>query len=270
MKKRPLKHTISTNPATYLRLIFIGAVSVLAVQLYASQTGHVQEFFQFHATNLGILYAVLVGFMTSEIITRRHDLDGYVAQELNKIRRLYHLSRHIALANADLGPWADQIASAIKEYLSTFDKKSFLNYEEGDAAFRKITYLIYGVPQQKLREGDALYFSLLETSATATEAREFIRFGLKNRYIGNFAWLILLLTTSTLAMTLVGATPSDQMSRLVTAFVVFNLFLILQLIFEYGRINKRKAESYDARYLENIARIGDSPSKTTAKKNPRL
>jgi hypothetical protein len=255
IKKHAHKHTISTNPITYLRILFVAVASYLTVYFYVDLGVELQTHFQFHALNIGVLYAILIGFMISEIITRRHNLDDYVALELNKIRRIYHLSKHLSRANPALGVWFKNIKISMKDYIHFFEKESFINYEQASPRFRVLTYNIYGIPQEHLQTGEALYSALLDTTADATEAREFIRSSLKNRYIGNFAWLIILLVTVTFALTLAGSTPDSALPRFATMFVIFNLFLILQLIFEYGRISKRKAESYAAEYLNNLQRL---------------
>lgn len=252
MRLEKLRHAITRSPATYIRLGLIALAVFTAAYLIQQPNPQMADFFSFHARNIALLYAILVGFIASEVISRRLRLDEYVALELNKIRRMYHLSYHIFLANPSLKSWFQDIENDIIEYLVIFRDTPLTEYDKGSAAFRSITYAIYSLPTEKLKRSDDLYKALLDTTAQATESRQLIKNTLTNNYVGHFAWVILLVVTVTFGYFIIGATPNTLPHKFATAFVVFNLFLILQLIFEYGRINRRKAKFYSSLYLADL------------------
>lgn len=252
MKLENLKHAITRSPATYVRLALIALAVFAAAYLIQQPDSETAEFFSFHARNIAVLYAILVGFIASEVISRRLRLDEYVAIELNKIRRLYHLSYHIFLANDGLKQWFEGIETAVINYLLIFKDTALTDYSKGSPAFRNITYSIYSLPSDELKSSQDLYKALLDTTAEATESRQFIKNTLTNNYVGHFAWVILVIVTITFGYFIIGTTPNTLSHKFATGFVIFNLFLILQLIFEYGRINKRKARFYSTLYLNNL------------------
>jgi hypothetical protein len=254
--KRSLLHAVTRSPATYVRLLLIATAVTLACSLLATPSPEIIDFLKSQARNLTVLYAILVGFIAAEVISRRRKLDEQVALELNKIRRLYHLSLHIAKASPALKPWFEQVKTAIKKYLEWFEKDDFRKYEKGNPLFRQITYTIYSIPFGKLTNGADIYKALLDTAGSATEAREYIRQGLYQRYVGQFAWMTLFLVSITFGTFLILSTPSDWQHRLATGIIVFNLFLVLQLIYEYGHINKRKSDAYDELYHQDLISLG--------------
>jgi len=252
MKLEKTRHAITRSPATYARIALIALAVFTAAYIFREPDPETAEFFSFHARNIAVLYAILVGFIASEVISRRLRLDEYVALELNKIRRLYHLSYHLSLANDGLKEWFQGIEVAIIKYLLLFKETPLTEYAKGSAAFRNVTYGIYSLPSDKLKKSAALYNNLLDTAAEATEARQFVKNTLANNYVGRFAWFILLIVTMTFGYFIIGTTPNTPAHKLATGFVIMNLFLILQLIFEYGRINKRKARFYSSLYLDDL------------------
>ncbi len=252
MKLENMRHAITRSPATYARLSLIALAVFTTVYLVRQPDPTASEFFSFHARNIAVLYAILIGFIASEVISRRLRLDEYVALELNKVRRLYHLCYHIFLANSGLKVWFEDIETAIIKYLLVFEEKPLTDYPAGSAAFRNITYAIYSLPSVKLKRSQDLYKALLDTTAEATESRQLIKNTLTNNYVGHFAWVILLVVTITFGFFIIGTTPDTFTHKLATGFVIFNLFLILQLIFEYSRINRRKARFYSQQYLNNL------------------
>lgn len=252
MKLENLRHAITRSPATYARVALIALAVFAAAYLLNQPDPEAADFFSFHATHIAVLYAILVGFIASEVISRRLRLDEYVALELNKIRRIYHLCYHIFLANNGLKAWFEGIETALIKYLLVLQEKTLSEYNAGSPAFRNITYGIYSLPSDKLTKSQELYKALLETTGEATESRQMIKNTLANNYVGRFAWVILLVVSMTFGYFLIGSTPNTPVHKLATGFVIFNLFLILQLIFEYGRINRRKARFYSQQYLNNL------------------
>lgn len=247
---------------TYLRvaaLVIFSVVFVRMVPYVAEQTG-VFQFFSNQVVNMGILYAIIVGFLMSIALKRRQSLDESVSQELNKIRRIYHLSKHLAVHNPTLSAWFKDVRQALTGYNDLFCEHDFGFYELGNALFRKVTYAIYRLPKECVSYNEALYMSLLTAAADATESRETIRSKL-TQTIGGFQWSVIAVITGTLSAILVASTPDDSMSRVVTTAVVFNLFLVLLLIYEYDAPSRKNRLTYASYYAHNLADIDPCPPK---------
>ncbi len=253
---RKLLHTITRSPATYARLLLIAVAVAAACVWLVTPDPAIVEFLDSQARNLTVLYAILVGFIAAEVISRRRKLDEQVALELNKVRRMYHLALHLSKANPGLETWFVKIKAGIKTYLERFGKDPFDAYDRGNPLFRDVTYAIYAVPFDKLAVGTDTYKSLLDAAGSATEAREFIRQALYQRYVGQFAWMTLFLVSITFGAFLILSTPMDWPHRLATALIVFNLFLVLQLIYEYGHINRKKSDAYNEQYRQDLVSLG--------------
>ncbi|KAA0205852.1 hypothetical protein EDM68_04230 [Candidatus Uhrbacteria bacterium] len=253
---RSLLHTITRSPSTYARLLLIAVAVTLACVLLVTPEPAIVEFLDSQARNLTVLYAILVGFIAAEVISRRRKLDEQIALELNKVRRMYHLALHLSKANPGLEAWFEKIKTGIKKYLERFGKEHFKTYDRGNSLFRDVTYAVYAIPFEKLSVGTDTYKSLLDAAGSATEAREFIRQALYQRYVGQFAWMTLFLVSITFGSFLILATPMTVTHRVATGMIVFNLFLVLQLIYEYGHINRKKSDAYNELYHEDLISLG--------------
>jgi hypothetical protein len=184
-----MKHTTALNPMTYLRMIIIALVSAFIALRVPFAGESALDFIAPRAVNLGILFSITVGFLMYKSLNRRSDLDHYIALELNKVRRIYHLARHIANSAPEAQAWLDAVRGSIREYLGLFRTFSFREYALGNPIFRSVTYAIYSLPSQHAHYNRELYQSLLEATGQATEAREFIR-AKKDDRVSLFSWIV--------------------------------------------------------------------------------
>jgi hypothetical protein len=263
-------HDPSFFVSTYLRLLVLMAVSIVMVvfiPFYAAQSDDLLTYFTNQLVNMGILYAIIVGFLMSITLTRKQALEESVTLELNKIRRIYHLAFHIQRAEPKLHAWYDGLLRAFHEYLGFFCKKSFAKYEEGNEIFRKITYAIYGLPALNIPYNSELYEYLLDATSSVTEARESIR-AKKDSTIGMFQWLVIVLVTMILSAMVAATTPWDLISRYVSTIVIFCLFLVLDLLYEYDQEYQRTDRYLAEFYANNLPQLAicERPKKRGLKK----
>jgi hypothetical protein len=209
-------------------------------------------FFSFNAVNIGILYAITIGFLMMLAINRKQALDSYISMELNKLRRMYHLAKHLHEATPGTDKWFHDIDKAITAYLRAFKQRDFSQYERGNPLHRKITYAIYGFPQVTRKYNAELYGSLLDAAASTTEAREYIR-STNDASIGYYQWFVTLSTTTVFAFIIIAASPLQIMTRMIAGTVIFCLLLMIQLLYEYDRANHKKRSFYTKLYLQNEA-----------------
>jgi hypothetical protein len=210
-----------------------------------------QDFIAPRAVNIGILFSMTVGFLMHKSLTRRSDIDNHIALELNKVRRMYHLARHIAKADPKADVWFRAVTGAIHEYLGLFRTITFKHYEMGSPLFRSITYAVYTLPTQTTKYDAQLYDSLLEAAGQATEAREFIR-AKKDDTVSLFSWIVVTVVSLVFAVIILTATPMEPLLRLVGSLTIFCLFLVLQLIYEHDRANGRRDRAWADRYVTDL------------------
>lgn len=253
------RHTTTASFKTYFRIFLLLLISTQFSFLVPFFEGaDAQLFFWNQAVNMGILYAIIVGFLMSLSLTRKQTLEEKIGIELNKIRRLYHLALNMRNAEPRLDPWFKEMVEALRGYLTMFCNKTFAEYEEGDPLFRKVTYTAYSIPARKVPYNSELYQFVLDTTADATEARQFIK-QKKDDYIGYFQWAVIIVITLTYCFIMTAATPHEFIPRMVTTIVIFNLFLALDLLNEYDRLNSKKNVHLAEMYVENLPQITVCP-----------
>ena len=249
-------HTVITSYTTYLRLLTLFLLSILFVAIVPlfPQIPEIQEFLSRQVVNMGILYAIIVGFLLSITLNRKNLLEEYIYLELNKIRRIYHLSLHLFKQQSGLEVWFGELARALKSYHTLFSLENFSRYEDGDPLFRKVTYAVYQLPSFKISYNSELYQSLLDAASASTEAREYVR-ATKANSIGLFQWVVLGVITLTLGIALVGSTPTEFTAILASAVFIFNLLLTLDLLYEYDNSNVRKDRFIAELYARNLEKL---------------
>lgn len=247
-------HFTTTHIITYIRIVFIMAASVIFVLVIPFFGLEARDILLENVVHMGILYAIIAGFLMSIAIQRKRTLDNDISLELNKIRRIYHLGLHLTREQPALEPWFKELKEHLEAYASLFREVTFQVYERGNDLFRNVTYTIYDLPSKRAPYNRELYLSLLEAAASATEAREDIR-SKKDQTIGHFQWLVISIVTLTFAWLITSATPQSTDARMVTAIIVFNLFLVLDLLYEYDRFNDKKLLYIASMYANNLSNV---------------
>lgn len=248
------RHTTAANPTTYLRMLALALVATLIAMRVPYAGEGALDFVAPRAVNLGILFSITVGFLMYKSLNRRSDLENYIALELNKIRRMYHLSRHIAKTASGSDAWLAAVTGGIREYLGLFKTFSFNDYRMGNPLFRSITYAVYALPSQVKKYNSDLYQALLATTGEATEAREFIR-AKKDDRVSLFSWIIVSMVSVIFSIIVIASTPYELVLRAIGALVILCLFLVLQLIFEHDRANSLRDHVWAHRYVDDLVSL---------------
>lgn len=247
-------HTTTRNPLTYIRLSILVVISLLSVLILPFTGESLTNFFSQHAFNLGLLYAIIIGFLMSISLTRHQELEEHILVELNKIRRIYHLALHLSKLDPKLATWFKQLKRDMQAYLLFFRQHTFKEYESSNTLFRKVTYAAYQLPGKRVAYDETLYSALLEATADATVAREQIQ-AKKDYHIGHYQWMALLIVSLTFCVNMVLFTPYELIARLTTAVVVFCIFLTLDLLREYDVTNSIKNLRIARQYFENLDKL---------------
>lgn len=247
-------HATTKSWTTYVRMLILLSGSVAASLVIPSFVDdRTESFLQSQVVNAGLLYAILVGFLMYITLTRKERIEESVSIELNKTRRMYHLGLHLKEAEPKLASWFDELRSYLDAYHQSFEDRVFEDYGASDGLFRKVTYCIYRLPSSGVAYNDALYASLLDTAASATEAREIINDKINNT-IGRFSWMVMSVITFILSAVILFTTPPFLLTQLISALVIFCLLLSLQLLYEYDHSNILKQHYISSLYTQNMIR----------------
>jgi hypothetical protein len=249
-------HATFMHVMTHVRIVMLFVFSMLFVAVIpffgTEESGFLLDVLNY----VGFLYVILTGFLMSIAIKRRNSLGEHINQELSKIRRMYHLALHMAKEQPKLETWFKSFKEDLDAYLSLFREASFYVYERGNDLFRNVTYTLYTLPSLGIPYNRDLYEALLNATSLATEARQNIR-SKKDQYIGYFQWMVIIIVTITFAWILASATPPDGKLRLVSALVIFNVLLALDLLYEYDRYNDKKLRLLADQYAGNLSHVAE-------------
>ena len=194
---------------------------------------------------------LLLSVVLHRALKRRDDLTEWIALELNKLRRIYHLGKNLG-GNAALRQWFTDLHGHFYGYLTAFDKKSFAQYQETNGHFRKLSYHLYQIPSLETEKERVLYRDLLEAAGLVAGARQRIQ-ELWNGALPSSAWNALAALSALAGLSVLLATgPSD---RLVAGAALSVLGIGATLVRSADGMKDMSGEALTKRYVENIARL---------------
>lgn len=204
--------------------------------------------------NLGGLYAITIGFLLSISMARRRSLEEHILVELNKVRRINHLAKNIALLQPELQAWYDELHGHLEKYLEYFRAHDLEKYAGSNLLFRRVTRLVYSLPSRGFEIKGGLYGDLLSTTGSASEAREYVS-NLNTPSIGRFQLGVVVVISLALGVITTMATTYGWWSRLGVAGANFCSFLVLEMFYEYEFIATRLKRRLADHYLHNLHQL---------------
>lgn len=193
----------------------------------------------------------MLGVVFLRAVKRREDLANWVAVELNKIRRVYHLGKNLGLSGDHRG-WFTELHGYVYGYLSAFDKKDLAQYQETNGEFRKVSYHLYTIGELSTDKEKVLYREMLEAAGEAASARQHIQ-ELRDGGLPTQAWTAFYgLALLAAAVTLSTVTPEGRVAVGLTNAVLAVVFMIAKDTDQLKTLNGRALAE---RYVENIARL---------------
>ncbi len=200
-----------------------------------------------------VLFAAIFGAFSILAISRRERLKETIAMELNKIRRIYHLGKNLS-GGEYIRAWFTQLHGFVYEYLGSFEKNSIIKYDQNNAAFRKLAYHIYAIPEIREVKEEALYNGLLKAAGEVSEARQKVSSLLKARFYSNH-WFELLIALILFVVTILSSASDNTGARFVT-FATLSLGLLLaEFYFEHDFLSEETARHLADEYVDNIGRL---------------
>lgn len=228
------------------RLLFVTAGSFLLAFLAPVSAGSAAL-----AAGAVVVSGVLLGVAASRAFARRDALSEQIALELNKIRRVYHLSKNLG-EEPRHRQWFTELHGALYGYLTAFDKKDFSRYQETNGAFRKMSYHLYKIAGLETEKERVLYRELLDAAGEVAGARQRIQ-DLWNGGIAPQQWnAMLAAAVLSSAAVLMAMGPSD---RFVAALVVSALGCAVMAVRDIDAMHDLADADLSKRYVENIARL---------------
>ncbi len=201
----------------------------------------------------GVFAAILVTLLL-QAANRRKQLFDAMRTELNKLRRLYHISKNLSVAAPErYRSWFTDVHGYLQAYLMHFSGKDFSAYDSSNAAFRKLSYHIYTIPSVESRKEAALFEDLLRTTATIAESRQQIQELWAHR-MSSYLWMILASLAAGYVFTALLVVDDTLISRLAGGVVVFAGVLALDLLWQLDAMSSDR-DIMAKRYVENLGKL---------------
>ena len=201
------------------------------------------------AAFLGATILLAVVFMRA--LARRDQLTEWIAVELNKLRRIYHLGKNLG-GESRHRQWFTELHGYVYGYLTAFDKKNFSQYQETNGDFRKLSYHLYQIPSLDTEKERVLYRDLLEAAGVVAGARQRIQ-ELWSGGLPAPIWnALVMLHVAAGAAILFSMGPAD---RLVTALLLSFSGAAMMIVRETDAMRSLSGSALTKRYVENIARL---------------
>jgi hypothetical protein len=241
---------VPVTTTTLLRLI---ALSIGGFALAAVAPASADPFASGIALVLAVFSGTMLALLVSQAAGRRQRLNEAVRTELNKLRRVYHLSKNLSAASPKYRGWFTDVHGFLYGYLTKFGGKDFDSYDEFNADFRKLSYHIYTLPDLETKKEEALFDDLLRTTATVAEARQQIKETWDSR-LSAYSWVVVMLMSAGLIVSVILAMGDTLASRFSTGAAVVAVLLALDLLWEVDTMASEK-KALAERYAGNIGRL---------------
>ncbi|MDD5251017.1 MAG: hypothetical protein PHT12_00110 [Patescibacteria group bacterium] len=202
---------------------------------------------------VGLFLAAVLAVLLQQSLVRRRELHAVVYLELNKVRRIYHLAKNLALASPRFRSWFTDLHTFVHDYLGSYDKGALDQYRNTNASFRKLSYHIYTIPELETNKENALYSDLLKTTGVVAESRQRVKDLVVTR-LSSYTWIAVLLLTVAYAVTVVAATGGDAVSRLVAGLELAAALFAVDLLWELDTL-RSDLSAWAQRYVDNIAKL---------------
>jgi peptidoglycan/LPS O-acetylase OafA/YrhL len=241
---------IPFTPFSFLRLaslVVIGFAAAMFMPVFGDESAQGLHFI------VAVFVAMVLVLLIAESAARRQKLLETVRVELNKLRRMYHVSKNLAEPVAQLRPWFTEVHGLLYAYLSKFSGKDFNSYDDFNAEFRKLSYHIYTIPKIETPREQVLYQDLLHTTSVVAEARQQIKELWDNR-LSAYSWAAAVLLAFVFFVSVALSVQDTVSSRLAGGAAISAVLLALGLLWEADALSLEK-RLLARRYVDNISRL---------------
>lgn len=200
-----------------------------------------------------VLTGTLLAFLISQAADRRRLFIATVYLELNKLRRIYHLSKNLSVMDQRFRAWFTDLHGYLYEYMNFFQGKTVDDYSASNASFRKVSYNIYKIPEVRNAKEIALFEDLLRTTGVVAETRQRVK-EIRRARMSAYSWVAVLLMTTGFILVVYLSTGDATASRLASAATAIIALIAIDLLWE---VDSLMTESRDIaeRYVKNIGKL---------------
>lgn len=241
---------VPVNKTAFLRLTIIVLGSLFAMQWIPVQGSAFAPRYDIAAA---MLTGSLLSFLIYQAAERRRLFLSTFYFELNKLRRIYHISKNIAETNQRFRAWFTDLHGYLVEYMSFFKDKGMEDYSDSNPYFRKVSYNIYKIPDLETKREEALFTELLHTSGVVAQTRSKIKEIYRSR-LSAYSWLTVLLMTAGFITTVVYSTADTSASRLVGGITIGIVLLMVDLLWEVDSLAAENSD-FAQRYVMNVGKL---------------
>jgi hypothetical protein len=200
-----------------------------------------------------VLFALITAFLVQTAAVRRQRLFSTVFLELNKLRRIYHLSKNLAAASPRFRSWFTELHGLLYAYMSEFSGRNLKQYKQTNPAFRKVSYHIYTLPNLESSKEQVLFTDLLETTSVVAESRQKIKELLDSR-LSAYSWCLVLVMLTGFVMTIIVCMTGTLGGRLVAGTDIAVALLIVDLLWELDSMES-EMKTWAKRYVDNVSKL---------------
>lgn len=200
-----------------------------------------------------LVFAVILMIVAHRATKRRQDLRSAVYLELNKLRRLYHISKNLTAGSNRFRPWFMEIHGNLHMYLAAFEGSKLTDYRQNNPGFRRLSYHIYTAPEMETNKERELYSDLLKTTGVVAETRQRIKELIGGR-LEHPEWSWLLVASFTCILAVLASADASAASRLAVGMLIGVVLASIDYVWRSDRLEREMAD-WTGRYVRNISKL---------------
>jgi hypothetical protein len=200
-----------------------------------------------------VLFALLIAFMIQTAANRRQKLFSTVFLELNKLRRIYHLSKNLAAASPRFRSWFTELHGLLYAYMSEFSGRTLDQYKQTNGAFRKVSYHIYTLPNLESVKEEVLFGDLLETTSVVAESRQKIKELIDSR-LSAYSWCLVTIMLLGFVASIVMSMGDRLAGHLIAGADIAVALLAVDLLWELDSMSS-ELKAWAKRYVDNVGKL---------------
>lgn len=202
---------------------------------------------------IAVVFAGIAGFLLHQGSVRYRELQHAVYLELNKLRRMYHVSKNLLAISQKFRPWFTDLHGLLQTYMTDVGGRDLAEYSKSNVAYRKLSYHIYTAPEPASHLEQTLFNELLRTQGLVAEERQRVK-ELLSQNISAYVWAAVLLLAAALIAAIVAAVGPGMAERVVAGAAVAAVILTLDLLGAVYSIREQRRD-WSKRYVNNLAKL---------------
>jgi hypothetical protein len=200
-----------------------------------------------------LVFAVILMIIARRVTARRQELRSAVYLELNKLRRIYHISKNLTAGSSRFRPWFMEIHGNLHMYLAAFEGSHLRDYRQNNPGFRRLSYHIYTAPELETDKERQLYADLLKTTGRVAETRQKIKELVKGR-LEHPEWSWLMVAAFTCILAVLSSADAAGGSRLAVGMLIGVVLASLDYIWRIDKLDREMLD-WTGRYVRNISKL---------------